>query len=81
MHYYCRALDVYDVFDGSSLKSYLGSGSFGSVRVARINVINGTHWINLGGGVQDFGLVLGKPPSSSSDTTLKQAVEAFNATV
>jgi len=77
-----RALEVYDVYDGSSLKSYLGSraGGGGGAKVARLNVINGTHWINLGGGIQDFGLVLGKPPSSSSDTTLKQAVEALNAT-
>jgi len=72
-----RALDVIDVFNGQSLESYLrlpdSSGS-----VARLSLINGTQWATLGGGVKDFGLVLGKPPSTSSDTTLKEALKSFN---
>jgi len=73
-----RALDVYDVDDGDSLAAYLDSSGRGVF--CNLHVMNGTHWITAGGGVQDFGLVLGKPPSTSSDTTLRQAVEAFNAT-
>ena len=75
-----RALDVIDVFNGQSLESYLrlpdSSGS-----VARLSLINGTQWATLGGGVKDFGLVLGKPPSTSSDTTLKEALKSFNTSV
>ena len=75
-----RALDVIDVSNGQSLESYLrlpdSSGS-----VARLSLINGTQWATLGGGVKDFGLVLGKPPSTSSDTTLKEALNSFNTSV
>jgi len=74
-----RALDVYDVTEGDSLKAYLDSPDSGSI-LAKVHVINGTHWITAGGGVRDFGLVLGQPPATSSDTTLRQAMEAFNAT-
>ena len=66
------------VSDGQSLKQYVQSAS---KTIARLNVINGTHWINLGGAVQDFGLVLGLPPASSSDTTLRHALDALNKVV
>ena len=43
-----------------------------------LNVVNGTKWLNLGGNLDDFGLVLGIPPATSSDLTLNSAIEILN---
>ena len=41
----------------------------------QINVINGTQWLNLGGQLNDFELVVGKPPETSSDLTLTDVLQ------
>ncbi len=43
-----------------------------------LNIINGTHWLNLGGDVETFEAVIGQPPSTSSEVTLLQALEQLN---
>ena len=40
----------------------------------QLNVINGTQWLHLGGSLDTFDLVLGRPPSTSSDLGLAEAV-------
>ena len=40
-----------------------------------IPVINGTRWLNLGGSVDRFELVVGQPPRTSSDLGLEEAIE------
>ena len=42
----------------------------------QLNVINGTQWLHLGGSLDTFDLVLGRPPSTSSDMNLAGAVAA-----
>ena len=37
-------------------------------------MINGTQWLHLGGSLDTFDLVLGRPPSTSSDLGLAEAV-------
>ncbi len=51
----------------------------GNQDVIQLNVINGTHWLHLGGDVEDFIAVLGKPPATSSDTTLHDALLKLNS--
>ena len=46
--------------------------------VIELNVINGTHWLNLGGNVETFEAVIGEPPATSSGVTLIQALEKIN---
>jgi hypothetical protein len=46
--------------------------------LVKLQVINGTNWLNLGGDVHSFKLVLGRPPSTSSDVTLQAALARLN---
>jgi len=46
--------------------------------IVKLQIINGTSWLNLGGDVHSFGLVVGTPPASSSDLTLEAAMEKLS---
>ena len=46
--------------------------------VIELSVINGTHWLNLGGNVETFKPVIGEPPDTASETTLTQALDRLN---
>lgn len=43
-----------------------------------LKIINGTHWLHLGGNVETFEAVIGEPPATSSEVTLVQALEEIN---
>jgi len=57
----------------AALKSLRGPSS---PVLLQLNVINGTQWLHLGGSLDTFDLVLGRPPSTSSDMNLAEAVAA-----
>ena len=61
---------------GSSVTFIEASPEHG--QLVKLQVINGTNWLNLGGDVHSFKLVLGKPPSTSSDVTLLEALDQLN---
>ncbi|XP_059080704.1 uncharacterized protein LOC131878646 [Tigriopus californicus] len=63
---------VHAVRDGSQLK---GPWINADAKLLSLNVINGTLWLNLGGSLNQFEPVIGTPPSSSSQFTLKQVME------
>jgi len=71
---------------GNVLKVRLGSDFEPKLRKAKkedvleLSVINGTHWLHLGGDVEAFKPVLGEPPETSSETTLMQALGRLNET-
>lgn len=46
--------------------------------IVKLQIINGTSWLNLGGDVNSFGLVVGTPPATSSDLTLAAAMEKLS---
>jgi len=69
---------VYQVQSGNDLQSSLNQ--FGNGDVIQLNVINGTKWVGLGGNVETFEAVIGRPPMTSSDITLKQALSRINQT-
>ena len=50
----------------------------GTTDVIQLNVINGTKWVNLGGQIETFEAVIGKPPETSSDLSLAQALIKIN---
>ena len=47
-------------------------------QLIKLQIINGTNWLNLGGDVHSFKLVLGRPPSTASDVTLQEALSQLN---
>ena len=46
--------------------------------VIELQVLNGTHWLNLGGNVETFEAVIAVPPETSSQVTLLQALTKLN---
>ena len=46
--------------------------------VIELQVLNGTHWLNLGGNVETFEAVIAVPPETSSQVTLQQALTKLN---
>jgi len=56
---------------GSRLKQLVEDSSAAFIY---LRVVNGTRWLNLGGRLDDFGPVLGRPPQTSSDMKLEDAL-------
>lgn len=57
------------------------SGRLGTTKdLLELKIINGTHWLHLGGNVERFEAVIGEPPATSSEVTLVQALEEINKT-
>jgi len=69
---------VWQVQSGSELDYSLSQ--VGTTDVIQLNVINGTKWVNLGGQIETFEAVIGKPPETSSDLSLAQALIKINQT-
>lgn len=66
-----------EVNSGDELSAAVKSlGGPSSPVLLQLNVINGTQWLHLGGSLDTFDLVLGRPPSTSSDMNLAGAVAA-----
>lgn len=68
---------AYEVNSGEELSAAIKSlGGPSAPVLLQLNVINGTQWLHLGGSLDTFDLVLGSPPSTSSDLGLAEAVAA-----
>ena len=65
----------------NSAHFFLSSLLVGNGDVIQLNVINGTKWVGLGGNVETFEAVIGRPPMTSSDITLKQALSRINQVI
>lgn len=72
----CRITTTLISAHSNSFSLLVGNGD-----VIQLNVINGTKWVGLGGNVETFEAVIGRPPMTSSDITLKQALSRINQVI